>query len=96
MELLERDEFLSELNDLLQTAIRGSGQIAVISGDAGIGKTSLVEFFTGQHKDTAKIYWGACDDLFTPRPLAPLYDIANKMKSNIIDKLELGASRPSI
>jgi len=96
MELLERDEFLSELNDLLQSAISGSGQIAVISGDAGIGKTSLVEFFTGQHKDTAKIYWGACDDLFTPRPLAPLYDIANKMKSNIIDKLELGASRPSI
>jgi DNA-binding CsgD family transcriptional regulator/tetratricopeptide (TPR) repeat protein len=96
MELLERDEFLSELNDLLQSAIRGSGQIAVISGDAGIGKTSLVEFFTGQHKDTAKIYWGACDDLFTPRPLAPLYDVANKMKSNIIDKLELGASRPSI
>ena len=96
MELLERDEFLSELNDLLQSAIRGSGQIAVISGDAGIGKTSLVEFFTGQHKDTAKIYWGACDDLFTPRPLAPLYDIANKMKSNIIDKLELGSSRPSI
>jgi predicted ATPase len=88
MKLLERDEFLRELNNQLQNAVYGEGQVAVIGGDAGIGKTSLVESFTKQTEDKARIFWGACDDLFTPRPLAPLYDIAGGMKSRIIEKLE--------
>lgn len=96
MELLERDEFLSELNSLNRSVYNGEGKIVAICGDAGIGKTSLVETFTKQNEDKAEIFWGACDDLFTPRPLAPLYDIANKMHSRIIDKLDLGAPRPSI
>lgn len=96
MELLERDEFLSELNNLNRSVYNGEGKIVAICGDAGIGKTSLVESFTKQNEDKAEIFWGACDDLFTPRPLAPLYDIANKMHSRIIDKLDLGAPRPSI
>jgi ATP/maltotriose-dependent transcriptional regulator MalT len=96
MTLLERDEYLFGLTSQFQIAAGGEGQVAVIFGDAGIGKTSLVESFTKQYEDKASVYWGACDDLFTPRPLAPLYDIAGKMKSKIIDKLEQGASRPSI
>ncbi|MFO7525273.1 MAG: LuxR C-terminal-related transcriptional regulator [Ignavibacteriaceae bacterium] len=96
MELLERKEYLSELNELFHRMKNGEGQVAAICGEAGIGKTSLVDFFTKQNEDKTEIFWGTCDDLFTPRPLAPLYDIANKMKSAIIDKLEQGASRPSI
>jgi DNA-binding CsgD family transcriptional regulator len=96
MTLLEREEYLSALTSQFQIAAGGEGQVAVIFGDAGIGKTSLVESFIKQYEDKASVYWGTCDDLFTPRPLAPLYDIAGKMKSKIIDKLEQGASRPSI
>ncbi|RPI74171.1 MAG: helix-turn-helix transcriptional regulator [Ignavibacteriales bacterium] len=96
MQLLERDKFLADLNILFKSAVNGTGQIAAVCGDAGIGKTSLVEYFTQLKEADANIYWGACDDLFTPRPLAPLYDIANKMNSRLIDKLEQGASRPSI
>jgi DNA-binding CsgD family transcriptional regulator len=96
MELLERDEFLLELNNRFRSAGAGEGQTVVICGDAGIGKTSLVEAFTSQFRIEAKIFWGACDDLFTPRPLAPLYDIAAGMNSPIIDKLEQGTPRPSI
>lgn len=96
MKLLERDEFLNILNKQFHLAANGEGQVAVICGDAGIGKTSLVESFTKQVKDNSKIFWGACDDLFTPRPLAPLYDIAVSMKSRIIEKLEQGVSRPSV
>src|SRR6185503_16886368 len=42
----------------------------------GIGKTSLVEHFTRLHEGSLRVLWGACDALFTPRPLGPLHDIA--------------------
>jgi DNA-binding CsgD family transcriptional regulator/tetratricopeptide (TPR) repeat protein len=96
MELLDRDEFLLELNNIFGSVIEGEGKIAAVCGDAGIGKTSLVETFTKQNEYKAEIFWGACDDLYTPRPLAPLYDMAGKMNSRIIENLDLGVPRPSI
>jgi predicted ATPase len=42
---------------------------------SGIGKTSLVKAFREENEGDCLIYQGACDALFTPRPLAPLYDI---------------------
>ncbi len=96
MQLLERDQFISDLNALFDKIQTENGIVVAISGEAGIGKTSLVEAFTNLLKDQNKILWGACDDLFTPRPLAPLYDIASQLNSNIIDQLDSGIPRPSI
>ena len=66
------------------------------SGEAGIGKTSLVRAFCQEKKDRATIYLGTCDALFTPRPLAPLYDIIWqiwgdewKKEGNIEDRVSL-------
>lgn len=41
--LLERQEQVSALADLLRHGLSGSGQLAVIQGPAGIGKTRLLE-----------------------------------------------------
>ncbi len=46
MELLERDTQLAALNTALSEVRAGFGRIALVSGEAGIGKTSLVEQFT--------------------------------------------------
>jgi DNA-binding CsgD family transcriptional regulator len=96
MKLLERDKFLSELNDLFIKAKNENGCVVAISGEAGIGKTSLVEHFTNHIEDKASVLWGTCDDLCTPRPLAPLYDIASQLNSKIVDQLDSGNPRPSI
>ena len=96
MKLLEREKFVSELSEVFEKVKNINGCVVCISGEAGIGKTSLVEYFTNLHVDHAKILWGSCDDLFTPRPLAPLYDIASHLNSKIIDQLDSGNSRPSI
>ena len=86
MKLFDRDDFLKQLNVALKDAGNGNGSLIVISGEAGIGKTSLVETFI-EDKDL-KIYWGACDALQIPRPLGPLYDIAMQSTSNILHLLE--------
>ena len=45
MELLEREQFLSELEALLNGVAAGNGRCVLVSGEAGIGKTSVVERF---------------------------------------------------
>jgi ATP/maltotriose-dependent transcriptional regulator MalT len=75
MELIERDGLLASLRQIFQNVAGGEGHCVFISGEAGIGKTALVKAFCKEQADDCSIYMGACDALFTPRPLAPLYDI---------------------
>ena len=83
MELIERDGFLALLQTQFKNVAEGEGHCIFVSGEAGIGKTSLVKAFCKEQKDNCNIYQGACDALFTPRPLAPLYDIIWQVNSDL-------------
>ncbi|HET8675561.1 MAG TPA: AAA family ATPase, partial [Blastocatellia bacterium] len=96
MELLEREQFLAELDAMFSDVATGNGRFVFVIGEAGIGKTSLVERFAEAHKKQARVLWGACDALFTPRPLGPLYDIAHQIQGNLFALLEEAAPRVSI
>jgi DNA-binding CsgD family transcriptional regulator len=78
MELLERGAFLGSLEGWLATARNGEGRMVLLGGEAGIGKTALARAFCDRHGDDARVLWGACDALRTPRPLGPLLDIARE------------------
>src|SRR5215510_11667691 len=80
MTLLERDPQLKALRSALSEAGE-AGRVALVYGEAGIGKTALVEQFVNEHKRNWRILQGTCDSLFTPRPLGPLYDIALQISS---------------
>jgi predicted ATPase len=73
--LLERDREVQLLTGLLAGADTG-GHVVLIRGEAGVGKTSLVREFIERIGDEAHILVGTCDDLSTPQPLSPFYDIA--------------------
>ena len=95
MELLEREHYLADLTRWQQTAANTAGCLALVSGEAGIGKTSLLLEFA-QRQGSARVLWGACDALFTPRPLAPLQDIARQTKGALLAAIESGATRERI
>ena len=75
MNLLERDSLLDSLEQALREAADGSGRVVLVGGEAGVGKTSLLTALRDR-RGPADLWWGACDALQTPHPLAPLHDIA--------------------
>ena len=79
--LLERHDALERLSTLLAQASAGPGRVALIGGEAGIGKTSLLREFA--RRPGMPVHWGGCDPLFTPRPLAPLHDMAAGLGADV-------------
>src|SRR6266516_1235366 len=78
-ELLERAAEFSALGDCLEAVTRSSrGRIVLVSGEAGVGKTALLRRFCDEHSQSVRILWGGCDPLFTPRPLGPLLEVADR------------------
>lgn len=99
-DLLERDRELAALHALLDESASGRGRIVLIRGEAGIGKTSLVERFLAQtqkrQQPPIRSIWAACEALFTPRPLGPLYDIAQQTDSALRALLDSEANRAAL
>src|SRR5205085_3180507 len=59
--LLERDEGLTALGDALASvASTGEGRLVLVGGDAGVGKTSLVDAACGQASPAVRILRGGC------------------------------------
>ncbi len=94
--LLERDDCLDTLAAAFYDVAAGQGQVVLVSGEAGIGKTALVERFTTMQQEAARVLWGACEALFTPRPLGPLYDLAYQTQGALPVLLEAEADRAAI
>lgn len=91
--LIERDAQLAALETLASRAEAGRGHIALVSGEAGIGKTSLIHRFVSSLPDGWRAGLGGCDALFTPRPLGPLQDITPILGPEIGHLLKTGAER---
>ena len=62
-----------------------------ISGEPGIGKTSLVRRFAGDLED-GRVLLGTCDDLSIPRPLGPFRDLAGSVSAELEDALAADAA----
>ena len=90
MNLLERDNQLQVFRDLFQQASQGHGVCALVFGEAGIGKTSLVHQALTQIADQATVLLCGCEALFTPRPLGPVVDLADQLPPSLASALHAG------
>src|SRR5690349_2202666 len=74
MELLEREQPLAQLTEHLNQAASGHGRLVLVGGEAGVGKTALVDLFaSGAGPSVLRM---SCDALSTPAPLGPVRDLA--------------------
>ncbi|HKQ01769.1 MAG TPA: AAA family ATPase, partial [Actinomycetes bacterium] len=94
--LLERDAELRRLRETLRGAGQGRGSVVLVSGEAGIGKTSLVRAFAREASGRARVLAGACDDLVTPRTLGPFRDMARGAAPALAGAMEPGAGRDAV
>src|SRR5262245_54313990 len=84
MQLLERERFLEALDGYADEAGTGRGRFVMVTGEPGIGKTSLLEAFRETHPELRWL-WGGCDGAFTPQPLGPLHEIAMSVGGALVD-----------
>jgi len=93
--LLEREAQLAALASYAGEARKAQGRLVLIAGEAGVGKSALVEQLQ-RNLPGAGWYWGACDGLFTPRPLGPLFDIAAKLGGELLELCRADAPREAL
>ncbi|HZF81049.1 MAG TPA: AAA family ATPase, partial [Rubrivivax sp.] len=97
--LLERDDLLAQLSAQWSQASTHSGRLVLVSGEAGIGKTSLLRAFAqplARNSPQAPVWRGACEALQTPRPLGALDDIAQQAGGALKVLLDAGQRRDRI
>jgi DNA-binding CsgD family transcriptional regulator/tetratricopeptide (TPR) repeat protein len=95
VELVERESALAELAGRAARARAGDGGLVLVAGEAGVGKTALLERLACDLPD-ARWSWGACDGLFTPRPLGPLFDVAAQLGGPLEELCRAGAGRDEL
>lgn len=92
--LLEREPQLAAFAELLSEVRAGSaGRLVLVGGEAGAGKTAMLERFCHDVGGSSRVMWGACAPLQTPRPLGPLLDVAETIGGQF-ERAVAAAERP--
>ncbi len=91
-ELFERSRQLAVLEEAFADVVRSShGRLVLVGGEAGVGKTALLNRFCEEQGGAGRLLWGTCDALFTPRPLGPLLDVAELTGGELQEVVHRGA-----
>lgn len=91
--MLERDLELARLAAAAREAADGAGSVALVFGEAGIGKSSLVKALPKVLPGEARVLLGECDDLATRRPLGPFRDLVGSVGAELARALTAGGDR---
>jgi ATP/maltotriose-dependent transcriptional regulator MalT len=96
MELLERQAEIETLTRHLREVGTGAGRLTFLCGEAGIGKSSLVEHFIKHTVRGTRVLWGHCDALETSRVLGPVDEVVAGMNVSRAPGSASAASREQL
>jgi DNA-binding CsgD family transcriptional regulator/tetratricopeptide (TPR) repeat protein len=96
MALLEREHHLRELELHFQHVTEGQGRVVLISGEAGGGKTTLVDEFCHRNATYGQVMKATCDSLSTPGPFGPLLDIGPELGLDLQQMLRSNQRRDEL
>src|SRR5207247_2445215 len=96
MRVLERGSILDRLHLCLREAGGGQGCLVLLAGDAGGGKTTVVQQLCESVTAGTRVVLGNCDPLSTPRPLGPLLDMASMLGRTVQNLLAEAAPRDRV
>lgn len=88
---MEREALLEQLNAHAEAASRRDGRMVFVAGEAGVGKTSLVDRHRRQLGQPWRVLKGACEPMEAPRPLGPLFDLAAAVSTDFAELIDSGA-----
>ena len=94
--ILERDAELSALAHAAREAADGHGSVVLVMGEAGIGKSSLVEALRSHLPAEGRMLVGYCDDLATPRTLGPFRDLVGSVGTEFSRAVADGSDRDRV
>ena len=94
--ILERDAELSALAHAAREAADRHGSVVLIMGEAGIGKSSLVEALRSHLPAEGRMLVGYCDDLATPRTLGPFRDLVGSVGTELSRAVTDGSQRDRV
>lgn len=94
--ILEREDAVHTLRAAYRSARSGKGRLMLIEGEAGIGKTTLIQHFSAQISDAPGVHWGWNDPYSTPRPLGALQDIGATLDTQLGMMIDQGSSQDQI
>jgi DNA-binding CsgD family transcriptional regulator/tetratricopeptide (TPR) repeat protein len=94
--ILERDAELSLLANAVREAAGRHGSVVLVMGEAGIGKSSLVEALRSHLPAEGRMLVGYCDDLTTPRTLGPFRDLVGSVGTELSRAVADGSERDRV
>jgi len=94
--MLERDAELAALAHAAREAADRHGSVVLVKGEAGIGKSSLVEALRSHLPAAGRMLVGYCDDLATPRTLGPFRDLVGSVGTELSHAAMDGSERDRV
>jgi DNA-binding CsgD family transcriptional regulator/tetratricopeptide (TPR) repeat protein len=77
--LVDREAEFELLISKLRSIPQTGGELVLVCGEAGIGKSTFIDSFLSQIGDGPRAAIAWCDPLNTPRPLGPVRDLSAKL-----------------
>ena len=92
--LVGRDHLLDELTAAAHAAARGEGSVVLLTGEAGIGKTTVARAVAQRVREQLAISWGACSPDNTAPPFWPWRALVAVSSSERGDDAEQAVGAP--